>query len=317
MVVICILAALLAVFLLVGLRVVNFAFRRHPIAAPLDPEVLKTTPWVQYEPNISNAAAWLKTQTIQPLQVVSYDNKLLFGRFIPCQDAKATILLFHGYRSHFAVDFSASMRYYHEQGYNLLLVDQRAHGQSGGTYITFGVKERYDVLSWVTYLSMMLGEDHPMFLSGLSMGAATVCMAADLEFPANVRGIIADCGFTSAADILALTAQQQYHISPRLALPFVDLFTRLFCGFGLWEQSTTQALANSRLPVAFFHGLDDKVVPCDMSRRAYAACAGRKILTEFPGAAHGTSWLTDEARYKQVLDEFMQQCLREEPVYAS
>ena len=54
-----------------------------------------------------------------------------------------------------------------------------------------------------------------------------------------------------------------------------------------------------------------------MSRRAYAACAGRKILTEFPGAAHGTSWLTDEARYKQVLDEFMQQCLREEPVYAS
>ena len=317
MAVLYILLALLVLILFLGLRTVNFAFKRRPVPDALDPEVLKTTDWVKYEPHISNAAAWLKTQEVRELRVVSYDNQLLYGRFIPAQDAKATILLFHGYRSHFMVDFSASMPYYHNQGYNLLLVDQRAHGQSDGKYISFGVRERYDVLSWVTYLAMMLGEEHPMFLSGLSMGASTVCMAADLEFPANVRGIIADCGYVSPADILGTVAEKEYHISRKLALPFLNVFSHIFCGFGLWDCATTEALAHTKLPVAFFHGLDDRLVPCGMSRQSYDACASVKVLTEFPGADHGTSWLTDSARYKRVLEEFMAQCLAEGPIHAS
>lgn len=311
------LLGLLVLLLVLGLYLVHFAFGRKPVPDALDPEVLKTTDWTKYEPNISNAASWLKTQEIKELGVVSYDNKVLYGRFIPCENAKATILLFHGYRSHFAVDFSASMKYYHDQGYNLLLPDQRAHGKSEGRFITFGVKERYDVLSWVTYLSMVLGEDHPMFLSGLSMGAATVCMAADLEFPANVRGIIADCGYDSPADIIGAVAEQQYHVSRKLAVPFLSFFSRLFCGFGLGDCSTIEALSRTKLPVAFFHGQADSFVPCEMSRRSYEACAGRKVLTEFPGADHGVSWLRDPARYKAVLREFMEECLKEDPIHAS
>ena len=301
----------LIVLLVVGILMTNYAFRRRPIPDALDPDVLKTTDWVKYEPNISNAAAWLKTKDVRDLHVVSYDNKLLYGRFIPAENAKATIIQFHGYRSHFAVDFSASMRYYNEQGYNLLMVDQRAHGKSQGKFITFGVKERYDVLSWVTYVSLMLGEDHPIFLGGLSMGGTTVCMAADLDFPGNVRGIIADCGFTSPADILGYLSEYGYKIPRAISVPFLNICSHLFCGFGLKDASTTEALANTKLPVALFHGLDDKLVPCDMSRKSYDACASRKVLTEFPGAGHGTSWLKDTARYQQVLEEFLDSCLQE------
>ena len=307
-----ILAAVLAAALIVGIRTVNFAFKRRPIPDALDPEVVRQTDWVKYEPNISNAAAWLKTVEVRDLHVVSYDDHLLYGRFIPAENARATIIQFHGYRSHFCVDFSASMRYYHDKGYNLVMVDQRAHGKSEGKYITFGVKERLDVLSWVTYMTLMLGEDHPIFIGGLSMGATTVCMASDLEFPGNVVGVIADCGFTSPAEILSNVAEKNYHISGKIAVPFIGFFARMFCGFGLRDWSTMDALSNTKLPVAFFHGLNDKIVPYEMSRRSFAACSGEKVLTEFPDAGHGTSWLKDKARYQTVLEEFMEKCLAKE-----
>ena len=96
----------------------------------------------------------------QTLRVMSYDGKMLSARFLPREDAKGTILLFHGYRSSGLLDFGPELEFLHRQGYNLLLCDQRAHGASQGRYMTFGVRERYDVLSWVTYLAQMLGAGH-------------------------------------------------------------------------------------------------------------------------------------------------------------
>lgn len=304
-----ILVVLLLVLILLGIKVTNFAFKRRSIPDATNPEIVSSTPWQQYEPYISQGVSWLNRQTMQELWVESFDGLKLYGRFVPAEHAKATILLFHGYRSSYAVDFSACMQYYHDQGYNLLLVDQRAHGKSQGTYITFGIRERFDVLSWVTYVSLMLGEDHPIFLSGVSMGATTVCMAADLDFPGRVVGIIADCGFTSPWDILAVKAREQYHLPPWLTIGFLDFFSSLICRFGLKDWSTLDALSHTSLPVALFHGLDDRTVPPEMSRQSYAACAGKRILTEFPGARHGTSWLTDPDRYKAVLERFLKECL--------
>lgn len=303
------LVLILAALLVLGVRMTRFAFARRPVPDATDPEVVRHSPWVQYEPHISQSVAWLKTQPVQELTVVSYDGLRLHGRFVPAENAKATILQFHGYRSHYAVDFSASMQYYHDRGYNLLLVDQRAHGESEGRWITFGIKERFDVLSWVTYLTLMLGEEHPLLLSGVSMGATTVCMAADLELPPNVVGIVADCGFTSPADILSIMAKKQYHAPGWLAVGFLNIFSHLLCGFGLRDSSTPEALAHTSIPVALFHGLDDPLVPPRMSRQAYEACASKKRLTEFPGAGHGTSWLTDTPRYQAVLEEFLEECL--------
>ena len=306
MTIVWILLAVLALLLAAGYGLFRFTFIRRRIPDPTTAEGREKGGWEKYEKGIIEGAQWLAQQEVKPLQVISYDGKRLYGRFVPCENAKGTILFFHGYRSHYQVDFSASMQFYHELGYHMLFVDQRAHGLSGGRVITFGIKERLDVLSWVMYLSLMLGENHPMFLSGLSMGATTVLMAADMEFPGNVRGIIADCGFSSPADILESVAEQHYRLSGKAAVAVMNLYTRVFAGFGLREWSTADALRNTRLPVLLTHGLADRLVPSRMSEDAYAACAAERQIELFPDAGHGVSYLQDKPRYQKALVEFLE-----------
>lgn len=306
MAVLWILAAVLAVAFVAGLCLFEFAFARRRIPDPTTEEGREKGNWQKYEKNILSGAQWLNEQQVKPLQVISYDGKRLYGRFVPCENAKGTLLFFHGYRSHYQVDFSGSMKFYHGLGYNMLFVDQRAHGLSKGRYITFGVKERFDVMSWVTYLAMMLGEDHPMFITGLSMGATTVLMASDMEFPANVRGVIADCGFTGPKAILSYLAEKNYHIPGRLATAVLGLYARVFAGIRLDEWSTADALRNTKLPVLLTHGTGDTLVPSWMSERAYEACGSEKRIELFPDAGHGVSFLQDPARYKKALTEFLE-----------
>lgn len=296
-----------AALLAMGFGAFHYAFVRRRIPDPTTPEGQKDGGWEDYGEQINAGAQWLAKQDVKPLQVMSYDGKRLYGRFIRRENAKGTIIFFHGYRSHYAVDFSASMEFYYEQGYNALYCDQRAHGLSQGRLITFGVKERYDVMSWVTYMSLMLGEDHPIFLSGLSMGATTVLMAADMEFPANVRGIIADCGFTSPGDQLRYLIKERFHLPPRATAALLGIYTRIFGGFGMDAWSTEKALADAKYPVLLVHGEADRLVPSSMSQKAFDTCTGKKRLELFPGAEHGVSYLTDKGRYQKALLEFLEE----------
>ena len=193
-----ILLALLALFLGLGYYVMNLAvkgrrYTKEALAAQLDKPAYR-----EIRETSLASTGWVASHAHEELHVMSYDGKLLHATFLPKEHAKGTILLFHGYKSCWQIDFGLVLPYYYDTlGYSLLLVDQRAHGQSQGKYLTFGVRERMDVISWATYMGQKLGPDAPLILGGLSMGATTVLMASCFEFPANVRAIIADCGFTS------------------------------------------------------------------------------------------------------------------------
>ena len=129
----------------------------------------------------------------EPVYVTAYDGVRLFARYYHVRDGAPLQIQFHGYRGSAMRDFCGGNKLARESGQNTLVVDQRAHGRSGGTTITFGIRERLDCRSWAEYARQRFGPDTPVFLSGVSMGAATVLMASELELPGNVAGIIADC----------------------------------------------------------------------------------------------------------------------------
>lgn len=286
-----------------GAYVFFVACRRSKELNWLVREELEKTPYGEFYDNVVAADQWLKQHEVQDVYMQSYDGLRLHGLWIPAEQAKGTVLLAHGYRSSYLLDFAMVFDVYHQFGFNLLVPDQRSHGKSEGKYITFGVKESRDMANWITYHNSHFGA-LPMILNGLSMGASTVLYLADAELPDNVKGIIADCGFTSPKAILKNVYRAVIRLPAALPVWAADIFAGLFAHFHLGEKDTRKTLANSRLPVLMIHGLADDFVPCEMTKQAYAACNSEKQLLLVAGAGHGVSFLSDPVGYTAAVMYF-------------
>ena len=270
----------------------------------LDEEAIKKTPFGQHYDNILLGSKFLKEHTVYDVSIKSYDGLNLSGIWIPAENPKGTILLAHGYRSAKIVDFSRVFELYHNMGMNVLAPDQRSHGKSEGKYITFGVKESRDMQSWVKFYNETYGEQ-PLILSGLSMGASTMLYLADADLPENVKGIIADCGFTTPREIIKTVFRSVLHLPAAPSLFVADLFARVFAGFSLKEKDTRKSLVNSKLPVLLVHGEDDGFVPCEMTKQAYKSCKEPKQLLLVKGADHALSFLVEMERYIETVTGFL------------
>ena len=301
--------ALLAVFLLLvvsGAYVFVVACVRKKDLPWLVEEEIKKTSYGKYYNFIVSSDRWLKEHNAENVYITSDDGLKLHGLWIPAENPRGTVLFAHGYRSTMLVDFGLAFDHYHSQGMNLLVPEQRCHGLSEGTFITFGVKESEDMLCWLHYHNNTYGE-YPLIVSGLSMGASTMLYLADHELPHNVKGIIADCGFTSPWDILAVIFKRVIHLPAAPTLVITDLIARIVVGFGLKEKDTRRSLANSHLPVFMIHGTEDGFVPCEMTQQGYAACTGEKQLLLAEGADHGVSFLVAKERYTEIINDFLDQ----------
>lgn len=240
----------------------------------------------------------------QEFSVTSFDGLTLHGKFYEYAPGAPIELMFHGYRGSAERDLAGGVQRCFGVGRSALLVDQRCSGKSGGHVITFGIREHRDCLTWVEFMCRQFGPDVKIILTGISMGAATVLMAGGHPLPENVIGILADCGFSSARDIIR-TVIRQMGIPANLGYPFVKLGARIYGHFDLEETSPMEMVKKCTLPVIFYHGETDDFVPCDMSRQLFEACASRrKQLITVPGAGHGLSFPVDQEYYLQTLREF-------------
>ena len=281
---------------------------QHACKRPSQPdwesaEDLKRSPYAEFADSIPRALQWLRDHNAEDVTVTSFDGLRLSGKWVRAEKPIGTIILFHGYHTHFVHDFSGIFDLYHGLGLNLLLVRQRAHGESEGKYITFGVQERKDVLRWVDFHNRTHGMDN-VFLGGMSMGASTLLFAAGEDLPPNVRGITADCGFSSPAEILGHIIRKDFHLPPKLVLPLVDFWARLLAGFSLYECNSRDTLSRSKTPILFIHGKADTFVPCSMSQAGYDLCASDREIHLVDGAGHGRAYLYEPERLTRALTEF-------------
>lgn len=306
-----VLGVLFFVILAVGSYTFFAACRRKKAKNWLDKEALKGTGTEKLYPYILHAHTWLNSHKVEDIYVHSKDGLRLYGRWIPAENPKGTILLAHGYQSTPYIDFSLVLEVYYSLGMNMLIPDQRCHGKSEGKYVTFGVNEWQDMACWVDYHNTYLG-NWPLILSGLSMGASTVLYMADEALPANVKGMIADCGFTSPYAIIGKVFHSVTHLPAWLFLWVTDLCARMFAGFSLKEKDTRVSLQHSKYPVILVHGLADDFVPCEMSREGYNACTSPKELLLVEGAGHGYSFLKDQEKYTQMISAFLQRNLEDQ-----
>ena len=300
--------SLLLITLTIGCCCFFLTCRRKEQVDILDEAAVKGTRYEDRFPKFLATHTMLTAAGMQDVYIKSHDGLKLHARWIEAENAKATVLIAHGYRSHPYIEFGDAIAFYRSMGVNLLLIDQRSHGKSQGKYITLGANEHRDVLSWLAYHNSHLA-GCPVFLHGLSMGAATVMFTADQQLPHNLRGIIADCGFTSIHDILSHVFKKSTHLP---AWPFIwvtDLCARLFAGFSIWEKDSRKTMRAPKVPVLLLHGTADNFVPCYMSRQIFDACLGDKTLLLVEGAAHAKCFPADPERCSKAIGAFIEKNL--------
>ncbi len=233
----------------------------------------------------------------------SCDGLRLHGRYYHKKDGAPLFIQCHGYKSRPDRDFSGIGAECLELGYNILLIDHRAHGESEGRTISFGIKERFDVKCWAEYAVNRFGNDIKIVLEGISMGAATVLMAAELPLPENVIAIHADCPYSSPKDIIKKVARDM-HLPAEFMYPFVKLGARLFGGFSLEAASSVEAVKGTELPILLIHGTGDSFVPCEMSDKI--AESGKTVTyKKIADAHHGLSFVKDHGTYMATFTEFL------------
>jgi len=263
-------------------------------------------PGKMYEPYHGEMAQWmreLRSMAHVDVSIRAYDGLILRGKFYEYAPGAPVELMFHGYRGNAERDLCGGVQRCFRLGHSALLVDQRASGDSQGHVITFGIREHRDCLAWVQFAAGFFGPDTPLILTGISMGAATVCMAAGCDLPPQVVGVLADCGYSSPEAIIRKCVRQ-LRLPDGVLYPLIRLGAMLYGGFDPNACSPVECLKNSRVPVLFFHGEADDFVPCSMSRENFEACSGPKKLVTMAEAGHGMCWLVDRESYLRAMEDF-------------
>ena len=224
----------------------------------------------------------------------------LRGHYIEGKNAKRTVIMVHGWRSNWILDFAPQAFWMLENECNLLMIEQRARG-SDGIFITFGIKEKDDLHCWMNYIEE--NTDLPCYLYGTSMGATTVLMVSNLENKL-LKGIIADSAFTNPYQELKEAGKSWFHLPEYPFLPTLNLYCKLLMGVDYKAYSTIDVLKEAKYPILLFHGTNDNFVNCHMSKDNYEVIPTKKELYIYEGVSHCASYAMKTSEYQKILLDF-------------
>ena len=228
---------------------------------------------------------WLIDSHVEQVTVTSFDGLKLNAYDMHNHDTNRYMIMIHGISSSKAFMYPRAFEF-DKLGYNILLIDQRAAGDSEGAYDTYGLKESQDLTIWIDYLN----EKYPgvvIALFGLSMGAATVMMSSAYDLPDNVKCIVEDCGYCSLREELDHYIRTNYKISYTDAvLKMIDNKMKKQFGFSIDDVSPKECLEGNEIPILFVHGKDDSLVPYDHAIKNYNHNKGVNKFYPVPGAGH-------------------------------
>ena len=232
--------------------------------------------------------------------------KVVATYYIPAEKGHRWAILAHGYGrdQRYTGDYAEE---YIKQGYNTLTPDLCASGESEGKYITMGVKESEEIVKWAAKIKER-DPNAKIVLHGVSMGAATVMLAAgDSEAP-ELAAVIEDCGYTSAYEMFTNQLGVIFGLPEFPIMTCVDIVSGMKTGVKVSDAAPINAIHNINVPVMFIHGTADKLVPFSMMEKLYNDCPADKTKFVVDGAGHGDSMKVAGKEYWKAVFSFLDDC---------
>ena len=257
----------------------------------------------EFRDSMINWQKSLRQMDCEEIEIKSRDGLSLRGKYYEYEKGAPLEIMFHGYRGNAARDLSGGVERCFTLKRNTIIVSQRAHGDSEGHVITFGYKEKFDCLDWVDYACKRFGNDQKILITGISMGASTVLLAAGEDLPGNVVCALADCGYSSTRAIICKILRQ-IHLPVLLFYPLIRLGALIFGGFDPNRAEPIEAVSRTKIPIIFVHGDADDFVPAYMSQEMYDVCPTEKAIFYAKDAGHGLAFPKDQEGYYKAVGEF-------------
>ncbi len=244
--------------------------------------------------------AWGQRRVIVP----SPKGYSMVGLWFPLADSRKTVIIVHGvtYTRWGSIKYLPAFR---DRGFNVLAIDQRHHGESGGRNSTFGWYERDDMKAWMDWAIAETGSGAIVGTHGESMGAAVVLQHAAID--PRVAFVVADCPFSDLRRLLACRLKADFHLPAFPLLDMAGLAAFVLTGGMRFKRIRPIDCATAiAAPVMFAHGADDDYIPPQMSQEMFDVREGKpRRLYIAPGAKHAEALFIDPVEYDRQIGAFL------------
>ena len=236
---------------------------------------------------------------MEEVTITSFDNLKLYGRYFHKEGHDKLIVMCHGWKSPWYVDFSKLAIWFYEQNNcDLLIMDERGGGQSEGKYITFGMCEKEDIHDWVMWAREK--QNLSIYLYGTSMGAATVLMVS-LSLNGIVAGIIADSPFTQPYEDLTDFAKRNIHLPEKPFMPSLNFIVKKTIKKDLKSVDSVGILKDTTMPIIIFHGELDFFCNVEVSKKIKESDYPNIDVYIYPDSNHCSSYVKHEKEYEAII----------------
>ena len=251
--------------------------------------------------------SWVQNVNLEKLTLEADDGNVLVARkFVENKDSNKWVVILHGQNGSMEDIYDIAIRYMAE-GYNVLMPDLRANGESEGSFYGMGWLDRLDVINWIDVIL----EENPsaqVVIHGIDMGADTALMIAGEPLKSSIKAIVAEGASTGAWDTVKAEYKARHENWP--VFPIMHMMNpvmKVWAGYSLKDADTVKQVQKATVPILLIRGQNDTLISENMTATIEKAIASQHEVLTVTTGTHGDCRYAEPEMYYNATFDFIGQ----------